>query len=67
MFEQLIEDNLFAAGKEESSFFAIAQDTFHNGVPAAAVVVDGGCSKCSHKHSYNAKSGVGMVFGAAMY
>ena len=28
-------------------------------------MVDGGWSKRSHKHSYNAKSGVGIIFGAA--
>ena len=64
VFEQLVEDNLFAAGKEERSL-AIAQGTFHSGVPAITVVVDGGWSKRSHKHSYNAKSGVGVIFGAA--
>ena len=64
VFEQLVEDNLFAAGKEERSI-AIAQGTFHNGVPAITVVVDSGWSKRSHKHSYNAKSSVGVIFGAA--
>ena len=29
------------------------------------MVVDGGWSKWSHKHSYNANSGVGVIFGAA--
>ena len=60
----VVEDNLFAAGKEERSL-AIAQGTFHNGVPAITVVVNCGWSKRSHKHSYNAKSGVGVIFGAA--
>ena len=64
VFEQLVEDNLLAAGKEERSV-PIAQGTFRNGVPAVTVVVDGGWSKRSHKHSYNAKSGVGVIFGAA--
>ena len=64
VFEQLVENNLFAAGKEERSL-AIAQSTFHSGVPAITVVVDGGWSKRSHKHSYKAKSGVGVIFGAA--
>ena len=27
------------------------------------MVADGGWSKCSHKHSYNAKSGVAVIFG----
>ena len=65
MFEQLVEDNLFDAGKEERTL-AIAQGTFHNGVQAIiSVVVDGDWSKRSHKHSYNAKFGVGVIFGAA--
>ena len=38
---------------------------YHEGVPAITVVVDGGWSKWSHKHSYNANSGVGVTFGAA--
>ena len=28
-------------------------------------MVDGGWSNCAHKHSYNAKSGVAVIFGAA--
>ena len=63
VFEQVVEDNLLAAGKEERSL-AIVQGTFHDGVPAITVVVDG-WSKRSHKHSYTAKSGVGVIFGAA--
>ena len=42
---------------------AISIDSFHQGVPAITVVVDGGWSKRSHKHSYNAKSGVAVIFG----
>ena len=64
MFEQVVEDNLLTAGREERSL-AIAQGTFHDGVPAVTVVVDGGWSKWSHKHSYNAKSAVGVIFGVA--
>ena len=36
---------------------------FHHGVPAITVIVDGGWSKRSHKHSYNANSGVGIIIG----
>ena len=64
VFEQVVEDNLLAAGKEERSL-AIVQSTFRDGAPAITVVVDGGWSKRSHKHAYNAKSGVGVIFGAA--
>ena len=31
--------------------------------PTITVIVDGGWSKCTHKHSYNAKSGVGIIIG----
>ena len=37
---------------------------YHNGVPTITVMVDAGWFKRSHKHSYNAKSGVGVIFGA---
>ena len=45
---------------------AIARGDFHQGVPVITVVVDGGWSKRCHKHSYNAKSGVGVIFGQRM-
>jgi len=48
---------------------AIANNSFHGGgddrVPAITVVVDAVCSKRSHQQSYNANSGVGVIFGAA--
>ena len=42
---------------------AINMNSYHQGIPAITVVVDGGWSKRSHKHSYNAKSGVAVIFG----
>ena len=36
---------------------------YHEGVPAITVIVDGGWSKRSHKLSYNANSGVGIIIG----
>ena len=30
---------------------------------AIKVVVDGGWSKCTHNHTYNAKCGVAVIFG----
>ena len=33
--------------------------------PVNGITVDGGWSKRSHKHSYNAKSGVAVVIGKA--
>ena len=35
----------------------------HEGVPAITVIIDGGWSKRSHSHSYNAKSGVAIILG----
>ena len=45
---------------EEKKKLAIAQGSYHEDVPAITVIVDG---KRTHKHSYNAKSGVGIIFG----
>ena len=42
---------------------AVAKNKLHQGIPAIKVIVDGGWSKRSHKHSYNAKSGVAVIFG----
>ncbi len=39
------------------------KQSFHDGVPAISVIVDGGWSKRSHKHSYNANSGVAIIVG----
>ena len=52
------------AGKEERRI-AIEKGSLHDGVPAISVVLDGGWCKRSHKHSYNAKSGVGIIIGQA--
>ncbi len=50
------------AGKEEKRL-AIERGEYHEGVPAITVIADGGWSKRSHKHSYNANSGVGIILG----
>ena len=50
------------AGREERQL-AMERGDYHQGVPAITVVVDGGWSKRSHKHSYNANSGVGIILG----
>ena len=36
---------------------------YHQDVPAIMVIVDAGWSKCTHKHSHNALSCVGVIFG----
>lgn len=51
-----------AAGREEKQH-AIEQNNYHQDVPAITVIVDGGWSKRTHKHSYNALSGVGVIIG----
>ena len=48
------------AGREEKRLA-----DYHQGVPAITVIVDAGWSKRSHRHSYNAKSGVGIIIGQA--
>ena len=50
------------AGKEEKRL-AEERGSYHEGIPAITVILDGGWSKRSHKHSYNANSGVGIIVG----
>ena len=57
-FEGIVSRKLLTAGQVEKQL-TIEKGSYHNGVPAITVVVDGGWSKRSHKHSYNANSGVG--------
>ena len=47
--ESLEESMKEAAGEEKRN--TIERGSFHKGVPAIAVIVDGGWSKRSHKHS----------------
>ena len=60
--KDLLVGKMIEAGCEELKL-AEERGDFHQGVPAITVVVDGGWSKRSHKHSYNAKSGVAVIFG----
>ena len=55
---------MISAGKEEREI-AITNNSYHQGVHAVTVIVDGGWSKHSHKHSYNVKSGVAIIIGKA--
>lgn len=59
---QRLVESMAEAGKEEK-WLAEERGDYHEGIPAITVVVDGGWSKRSHKHSYNAKSGVGIIIG----
>ena len=59
----LLEESMSAAGREEREL-AIQQNHLDNDkVPIITVVVDAGWSKRTHKHTYNALSGVGVIFG----
>ena len=55
-------ETMVAAAEDERQH-AISTNDFHQGIPAVSVVADAGWSKRTHKHSYNAKSGVAVIFG----
>jgi hypothetical protein len=59
-----LQEAMLEAGREEKRL-AEERNDYHQGVPAITVIVDGGWSKRSHKHSYNAKSLVGIIIGHA--
>ncbi len=61
-WEQELRKSMEEAGKEERAL-AMNSGDYHEGVPAITVIVDGGWSKRSHRHSYNANSGVGIIIG----
>ena len=61
-WEKELQEAMVEAGKEEKRLAEESGD-YHEEVPAVTVVVDGGWSKRSHRHSYNAKSGVGIIMG----
>ena len=63
MFNATVTQGLLSAGKKERQI-AISNNSYCEGTPACTVVVDGGWSKRSHKHSYNANSGVAIIYGA---
>ena len=47
---------------EEEKTHIITMNSFNQGIPSITMVVDGSWLKRSHKHSYNAKSGVAVIF-----
>ena len=57
-----LEQSMVEAGREER-WLAIERGDFHEGAPSVTVIVDGGWSKHSRKHSYNAKSDVAIIIG----
>ena len=60
MWRHALKQSMAEAGKREREI-ALQKGSCHEGVPAISVIVDGGWSKRSHKHSYNAKSGVAII------
>ena len=63
-WREVLQQEMMEAAAEERRL-AIERADFHQGVPAITVVCDGGWSKRSHRHTYNALGGVGVIFGAA--
>ena len=63
-WQTLLQNSMKAAGEEEKAI-ALSKNPVRtqHGIPAITVIVDGGWSKRAHKHSYNAKSGVGIIIG----
>ena len=59
---QVLDKEILEAGQEERRL-ALERGDFHEGVPAITVVVDGGWSKRTHKHTYNGQGGVAIVVG----
>lgn len=55
IWRQELTESMAAAGREEKQM-AEEKGHFHEGVPAITVIVDGGWSKRTNKHSYNANS-----------
>ncbi|KAJ8304705.1 hypothetical protein KUTeg_018288 [Tegillarca granosa] len=58
-----VEEDLIQAGAEERRI-AIEKGHYDDGVACITVIADGGWSKRSHWHSYNALGGVGVIIGA---
>ena len=61
-WRETLEQSMKEAAEEEKRI-AIEKGSFHEGVPSISVVVDGGWCKHTHRHSYNAKSGVAIIIG----
>ena len=61
-WQQIFEEDIKLAGAEEKRL-AIERGDYFEDVPAITVVTDGAWSKRSHKHTYNALGGVGVIFG----
>jgi hypothetical protein len=58
----VLEQYMLSAGQEERQL-AIERNDYHQEVPAITVITDGGWSKRTHTHSYNAAGGVAIIIG----
>lgn len=61
-WKEKLAESMAEAGREEKRL-AQERGSYHEGIPAITVILDGGWSKRSHKHSYNANSGVAIIIG----
>ena len=59
-FEEYLTEVMLKAGQEGKQI-VIFYESDHQEIPAISVIVDGGWSKRSHGHSFNANSGVDIV------
>jgi len=60
---ETLRSQMISAGIQERDA-AIREGKFDEDVPAITVITDGGWSKRSHKHTYNAAGGVAIIVGA---
>ena len=64
IFEAYLGERTLQTRQEEKQL-AMKHNEYHQRVPSITVMVDGGWSKKSHKHSYNVNLVIGVIFGAA--
>jgi hypothetical protein len=57
-----LEKDMLIAGQEEMRL-AVERNGFHEEAPSITVITNGGWSKRTHKHSYNAAGGVAIIIG----
>jgi len=57
----LLSESMKQAGEGEKAIALSKSNSSDE--PGITVIVDGSWSKCAHKHSYNAKSDVGIIIG----
>ena len=64
-WKSALDDSMKEAAEIEKEN-AIESGSYYQGMPAISVIVDGGWSKRTHKHSYNTKSGVAIIIGVKL-